>query len=80
MSNPSPRHRMPPGLKSQIAFAVIITLAALLVLPTALSAQQSARTTTSKAATKLSAGTIKTTIRDFSMADFSASAYTDWNE
>ena len=63
-------YRMPPGLKTQIAFAVLITLCAIFVLPTALSANTNATS---------SAGSVKTTLRDFKSGDFSPSAYADWD-
>ena len=73
------RHNMPPGLKSQIVFAIVITLGALLVLPTALSAKQSAASPQPATIALPSVGTVKTTLLNFSAADFAATAFADWD-
>jgi hypothetical protein len=71
---------MPPGLKAQIFFAVIITIGALLVLPIALSAQQSASSASSaKTVASLSAGNVTTTLQEFYAGDFAAAEFSDWD-
>lgn len=67
---------MPPGMKTQILFAVIITLCALLVLPTALSA--AGQRSVPEATSITSAGSVATSVQDFTTTDFGAAAYTDW--
>jgi hypothetical protein len=69
---------MPPGLKSQIAFAVIVTLGAVLVLPSALSAHSGARGTGNTSGKSASAGTVATSVKTFKVANFSASSFSDW--
>lgn len=71
---------MPPGLMAQIVFAVIITIAALLVLPTALSARSSVSALpASDKIAAASAGSVATTIQDFRTGDFAASEFSDWD-
>lgn len=74
------RNNVPPGLRAQIAFAVILTLGALLVLPTALSAQQPAAATSAAAENATpSAGTVVTTVQDFQTSGLAATAFSDWD-
>jgi hypothetical protein len=68
---------MPPGLRSQILVAILITAAALL-LPTALSASGGVDPAPRQAATDVSAGSIATTTHAFEAGDFAASAFSDW--
>lgn len=80
MSKTRYRNNMPPGLLVQIAFAAAITIAALLVLPTALSAGTMLSTApASKKIVTPSAGSVATTTQDFRAADFAASEFTDWD-
>ncbi|MGI9480101.1 MAG: hypothetical protein ACR2PI_25595 [Hyphomicrobiaceae bacterium] len=79
MSKTRYRNNIPPGLRAQIAFAVILTLGALLVLPTALSARQSATTTTAISVKAPSAGSVVTSMQDFHTATFAAAAFNDWD-
>ena len=79
MSKTRYRNNVPPGLKAQIAFAVVLTLCALLVLPTALSARQSAKTTSAASVTAPSAGSVVTSMQDFHTATFAAAAFNDWD-
>lgn len=76
MSKPRPRQSMPPGLKSQIAFAVLLTAAAIIVLPSALSA---GRTIEIEPSTP-TAGSVTTSQRTFVTESFSAAAFTDWEQ
>ena len=77
--SPQYRYRMPPGMKVQIAFAIVVTIAALLILPTALSAKQSkVRDTRMPAADTGSAGSVATTMRTFSTKNLSAASFADW--
>lgn len=70
---------MPPGLRAQIFFAVVITIGALLVLPTALSAGQPG-TAVAKAANEMpSTGSIATSVRPFEIGQYDAAAFTDWD-
>lgn len=79
MSKTRYRNNVPPGLRAQIAFAVILTLGALLVLPTALSARQVVTTTTVPPKTAPSAGTVVTSVQDFHTAGFAAAEFSDWD-
>lgn len=75
------RQNMPPGLRAQIVFAVIITLGALLVLPTALSANPNLVVAKpSTISTMPSAGSVATTVRTFSATKFSAASFSDWEK
>jgi hypothetical protein len=67
-------------MKTQILFAVIITLGAILVLPTALSAagQPALQSLLETKTTVTSAGSVATSVQDFTTTDFGAAAYTDW--
>jgi hypothetical protein len=70
---------MPPGLKTQIVFAILITAAAVL-LPTALSAGGDGNVAqkVERVSAVGSAGSVATSTRAFAADDFPASAYTDW--
>lgn len=75
MRTPAPRQSMPPGLKMQIAFAICVTLFAILVLPTALSAGRAAPPIKADR----SAGSVTTTTTAFVASNFEASAFSDWD-
>jgi len=76
MSKPRPRQSMPPGLKSQIAFAIILTAAAIVVLPSALSASRPDEPTRLKP----SVGSVTISKTDFVTESFGAAAFTDWDQ
>jgi hypothetical protein len=73
-------HIMPPGLKTQIAFAIIVTLCALLVLPTALSAHADRPAAKSSHVALPSAGSVATTVSAFSAASYTAASFSDWEK
>lgn len=79
MSKTRYRNNVPPGLRAQIVFAVILTLGALLVLPTALSARQPVPTMTHLAKASPSAGSVVTSVQDFHTSSFAATAFNDWD-
>lgn len=93
MSRPLYRNNLPPGLKAQIVFAVILTVGALIVLPTTLSARDDAseRTRASQSHNASPArlrddtrlirarGTVTTTVRAFDTGSFRAAAFADWD-
>lgn len=70
---------MPPGLRAQIFFAIVITIGALLVLPTALSARQPAKSAAKVESVMPSAGSIATTMRSFETGQYQPAAFSDWD-
>ena len=70
---------MPPGLKAQIVIAAVITIGALLVLPTALSARQTAATSAKTTIASSSAGSVVISVQEFDAASFTATSFTDWD-
>ena len=80
MSKNQRDYRMPPGLRTQIIFAVLVTLCALIVLPTALSADGASPSRAPASELHVtSAGTVKTTMRDFKSRQFTAASFADWD-
>ena len=79
MSKTRYRNNMPPGLKAQIVIAAVITIGALLVLPTALSARQSAAASAKTTVASSSAGSVVISVQDFHAASFTATSFTDWD-
>lgn len=70
---------MPPGLRAQIFFAIVITIGALLVLPTALSAGQSGSSVAKAERVMPSPGSITTSTRPFEIGRYDAAAFSDWD-
>lgn len=79
MSKTRYRNNVPPGLKAQIFFAVIITIGALLVLPTALSAKQAVAPAAEATKVIPSAGSVSTSVQDFHAGSFAATDFSDWD-
>lgn len=81
MSRSRYQQSMPPGLKSQIVFAVIITLCALFLLPTALSAGPGNLAWKEQVRSKPpSAGSVSVTLHDFNAVPFVAASFSDWEK
>ena len=80
MSKTQYRNNMPPGLKAQIVIAAAITIGALLVLPTALSAGPAATASAKTTVASSSAGSVVTSLKDFHAASFAATSFTDWDD
>jgi hypothetical protein len=78
MSHVYSRHRMPPGLLPQIVFATILSVGAVAVFPTGLSANPDTLMAQHKCAPSKSAGTAATTTQEFVTAQFDANAFADW--
>ena len=70
---------MPPGLKAQIFIAAVITIGALLVLPTALSARQPVAISLKTTIATSSAGSVVVSVQDFHTASFAATSFADWD-
>ena len=79
MSKTRYRNNIPPGLMAQIFFAVIITIGALLVLPTALSAKQAGALAPDASVAMPSAGSVSTSVQDFHAGSFAATDFSDWD-
>ena len=79
MSKTRYRNNVPPGLKAQIFFAVVITIGALLLLPTALSANQTVASGAKVMVAMPSAGSVSTSVQDFHAGNFAATAFSDWD-